>query len=41
MDLNFNNCGFLSMRKMEEVSLALAFIHWPLRKAINKAHNAN
>ena len=37
VDLNFNNCGFLSMLKMEDVSLALAFIHWPLRIAINKA----
>ena len=41
VDLNFNNCGFLSMLKMEDVSLALAFIHWPLRIAINKAHKAN
>ena len=38
MDLNFNNCGCLSKLKMENVSLALlAFIHWPLRIAINKA----
>ena len=41
MDLNLNNCGCLSMLKMENVSLALAFIHWPLRIAINKAHKAN
>ena len=27
VDLNYNNCGCLSMLKMENVSLTLAFIH--------------
>ena len=37
MDLNYNNYGCLSMLKMENVSLVLAFLHWPLRIVINKA----